>query len=135
MQGFRDALDYCGLRDIGYNGYPFIWSNQRPIHHNVWVRLDREVASVDWMLKFPTTRVHHLEAFYSDRRPILLVSNFKQKRFYQKGRPFRFEAMWLKDKSCENVIKTSWESSLGTSPVINFLKKIDLCQENLRVWN
>ena len=43
--------------------------------------------------------------------------------------------MWLKDKSCENVIKTSWESLLGTSLVANFSKKIDLCQVNLRVWN
>ena len=47
MQGFLDALDYYGLRDIGYNGFPFTWCNRRPGHHNIWVRLDREVASAD----------------------------------------------------------------------------------------
>lgn len=43
--------------------------------------------------------------------------------------------MWIKDKSCENVVKDSWESFLGLSPVRNFTKNIDLCHENLRVWN
>ena len=47
MQGFLDALDYYGLRDIGYNGFPLTWCNCLPGHHNVWVRLDREVASAD----------------------------------------------------------------------------------------
>ena len=30
MQGFRDALDYCRLRDLGFNGFPFTWCNRRP---------------------------------------------------------------------------------------------------------
>ncbi|XP_075674729.1 uncharacterized protein LOC142643891 [Castanea sativa] len=43
--------------------------------------------------------------------------------------------MWLKDKSCEMVIKTSWETLLGSSLVVHLSKKIDLCQINLREWN
>ena len=82
---------------------------------------------MEWMLKFPNTHSNH--------RPIILVSDSEQKRFYLKGRRLRFEAMWLKDKSCADVVKNSWESFLGLSPVRNFTKKIDLCQENLRVWN
>ena len=89
MQGFRDALDYCGLRDIGYNGYPFTWCNRRPGHHNVWVRLDREVVSVDWMLKFPTTHVHHLEAFYSDHRPHFIGLRFQAKEILPEGSSFQ----------------------------------------------
>ncbi|KAL4652403.1 hypothetical protein ACB092_01G230800 [Castanea dentata] len=123
MQGFRDALDFCGLRDIGYNGFPFTWCNHRC------------VATMDWLLKFPTTRVHHLEAFHSDHRPLLLASDSESRRFYRKGCPFRLEAMWLKDKSCETVIKTSWETPLGSSPVANLSKKIDICKINLHKWN
>ena len=73
MQGFRDALDYCGFKDLGFNGYPFTWCNRRPGDHNVWIRLDRGVATVDWLLQFPTSRIHHLECFHSDHRPILLI--------------------------------------------------------------
>lgn len=28
MQGFRDALDYCILKDTGFNGFPFTWYNR-----------------------------------------------------------------------------------------------------------
>ena len=35
MQGFRDALDYCGLKDLGFTDYPFTWCNRRPGDQNV----------------------------------------------------------------------------------------------------
>ena len=34
MQSFRDALDYCRLKDLGFNGYPFTWCNHRPGDQN-----------------------------------------------------------------------------------------------------
>ena len=88
MQGFRDALDFCRLRDIGFNGYPFTWCNRRPRVQNVWIRLDRGVALVEWILKFPSSRIHHLEAFHSDHKPILLCTNSKLKHFYKKRHSF-----------------------------------------------
>ena len=134
MQGFRDALDYCGFKDLGFNGYPFTWCN-RTGNHNVWIRLDRGVATVDWFLRFPTSRIHHLECFHSDHRPILLISDAEQKRFYRKGQPFRFEAMWLKDRSCEDVVKQSWANLFDSNLVSILLKKIASCQVNLSTWN
>ena len=107
MQGFRDALDFYGFKDPRFNGFPFTWCNRRPSDYNVWIRLDHGVATVDWLLRFPTSRIHHLECFHSDHRPILLILDVEQKRFYRKGCPFRFEAIWLKDKSCEDVVKHS----------------------------
>lgn len=71
------------------------------------MRLDRGVAIVDWILRFSTTQIHHLEAFHSDHRPIILISDSEQKRFYRKGRPFRFEAMSLQDNTCEEVVVNS----------------------------
>ena len=88
MQGFREALDYFRLKDMGFNGFPFTWCNRQPGDQNVWIRLDRGVASVDWMLRFPATRIHHLDAFHSDHRPLLLCADSEFKLFYNKGRPF-----------------------------------------------
>ena len=34
MQSFRDALDYCRLKNLGFNGYPFTWCNRRPSDQN-----------------------------------------------------------------------------------------------------
>jgi len=69
MQGFRDALDDCRLKDLGFNDFPFTWCNRRLGDQNVLVRLDRGVASIDWILRFSATRIHHLEAFLSDHKP------------------------------------------------------------------
>lgn len=110
MLNFREALGFCSLKDLGFNGFPFIWCNRRPSNHNVWVRLDRGIATVDWILRFPTTRVHQLVCFHSDHKPIFLGLDFEVNWFYRKGHPFRFEAMWLEDSSYEKVIQTSWKS-------------------------
>jgi len=29
LQGFQDTLDYYGLKDLGFAGYPFTWCNRR----------------------------------------------------------------------------------------------------------
>ena len=135
MQGFRDALDYCRLRDLGFNGFLYTWCNRRPGGQNVWIRLDRGVASVEWILRFPTARIHHLDAFHSDHKPLVLCLDSEFKRFYRKCRPFHFEAMWLKDNSCEGVIRDSWDSRQPSDSVWGFNRKIMACQENLEVWN
>lgn len=77
---------------------------------------------MDWILRFSTSRIHHLEAFHSDHKPIILISDSEQKRFYKKGRPFRFEAMWLKDKTCEEVVVNSWAEVYDPNPVGVLLK-------------
>ena len=135
MQGFWDALDFCGLKDLGFNGFPFTWSNRQPRDQNVWIQLDREVATMDWIFKFPTSRIHHLDAFHSNHKPFLLCLDSELNCFYCKGCPFRFETMWLKDISCEGVVKDSWgDDSMGGS-VWSFNRKIFACQDNLREWN
>ena len=55
--------------------------------------------------------------------------------FYRKGRPFCFEAMWLKDNSCEEVVKNSWQEVSDPSLVYMVTKQIINCQDNLRIWN
>lgn len=44
MQAFRNAMDFCELRDLGYSGYPFTWCNRRDNQRNIQVRLDRCLA-------------------------------------------------------------------------------------------
>ena len=126
-------MDYCSLKDLGFTGFPYTWCNRRPGDQNTWIRLDRSVVTVDWILRFPKFRIQHLDAFHSNHKPLLLCSDFEFKRFYRKGRPFRFEAMWLKDSIYEEVIKQSWEGDLAPNIKWGFTKKITACQVNLRV--
>ena len=90
---------------------------------------------MEWILKFPSSQIHHLVAFHSDHKPILLCIDFELKRFYITGRLFRFEAMWLKDDSCEGIIKDSWGMGPASSSVWDCSSKLSTCQENLQIWN
>ena len=131
MQQFRDSLDFCGLKDLGFSGLPYTWSNQRFDGQMIWVRLDRAVASADWMLKFPSVRVHHVPGYSSDHKPIWLVSDDAHTRFYRPQRPFRFEAIWLKDSRCEGVVHSAWDMDSVGDQIGNVLSKVKNCQVEL----
>lgn len=83
MQEFRDCLDFCGFKDIGFTGLPFTWCNNRYNGPLVWVRLDRAIASAEWMFKFPSVYLHHLAEFSSDHKPIWLCSNDVHSQFHR----------------------------------------------------
>ena len=87
MQLFRDVLDDCGFVDLGFNGPKFTWTNNR-LGDMTWERLDRAVATPEWLLRFPSARVYHLDVRWSDHKP-LWVSTNPMKRQIRK--PFRFE--------------------------------------------
>ena len=53
MQNFRDALDFCRLKDLGFHGFPFTWCNRRPGNQNVWIRLDRGLLLLIRFFIFP----------------------------------------------------------------------------------
>ena len=64
MQGFRNVVDDCGFMDLGFTGPRFMWTNNRP-RDMTWERLDRVLATTDWILLFPSVRVHHLDGKFS----------------------------------------------------------------------
>ena len=73
MQLFREVLDKCGFMDLGYVGPKFTWARHFDNGNSIWERLDRGLATNDWFLKFPGTRVHHLRCDSSDHIPIHIV--------------------------------------------------------------
>ena len=70
MQLFRDAIDECGFMDLGFMGSQFTWKKHFNDGHSVWERLDRGLATREWMLKFVGTIVHYLPSFTSYHCPI-----------------------------------------------------------------
>nr|POF25721.1 hypothetical protein CFP56_35479 [Quercus suber] len=52
-----------------------------------------------------------------------------------KGRPFRFESMWLKERSCKEEVQNAWGVPTGTNSVWRFNEKILNYQDNLKEWN
>ena len=74
MQRFRDAIDDYGFLDLGYQGPSFTWTNNRVGDMN-WERLDRALATPEWLMLFPTTKVHHLDGRWSYHKPILVSTD------------------------------------------------------------
>ena len=82
MQDFRDCQDFCGLKDLGFIGLPFTWCNKRFNGDLIWIPLNRALASADWILKFPSSRLHHLQGLFSDHKPLWLAFDDVNTRFY-----------------------------------------------------
>ena len=75
---FRECLDNCGLRDLGYRGSTFTWS--RGISSSTIIRecLDRFVACSGWQDVFHSFDVRHFPIYRSDHAPILLHTSKPQ---------------------------------------------------------
>lgn len=68
----RNTLEMCGLMDLGYEGYPFTWTNGRKNEENIQVRLDRCLAKEGFINRFSPIQVSHLGRYGSDHAVIQL---------------------------------------------------------------
>ncbi|XP_075675058.1 uncharacterized protein LOC142644299 [Castanea sativa] len=75
MKDFKEALDYCGFRDLGFVGALYTWCNNQFDKTTIWIRLDRGVATSSWIQMFPSTRVHHILGSLSDHCPLWICTN------------------------------------------------------------
>ncbi|PNX81632.1 endonuclease/exonuclease/phosphatase family protein, partial [Trifolium pratense] len=73
--GFRNAVSDCDLTDIQLEGHRFTWIKSRGTPHVIEERLDRAMASSDWLALFPEVKLTNLVASHSDHSPILLQTD------------------------------------------------------------
>jgi hypothetical protein len=109
LQLGRSAMLDSGLFDLGFYGYPFTWSNGRDGPNHIQCRLDRAMATDNFINNFSPVHVTHLPRYGSDHAAILMElevapdSNHKKKPHL-----FRFEKCWTLDARCEDLIKNAW---------------------------
>jgi len=89
MVAFREALDFCGVRDLGFVGSPFTWCNNQFNGTVKWIRLDRGVAMPSWTQIFPSVCVYHSACSFSDHSLLWICSDDENTRFYEKKVPFQ----------------------------------------------
>lgn len=68
MEAFRDILDKCGFKDLGFVGGKCTWCNGQEENKTTWERLNKVVATMDWIELFSATEVVHLECGSSDHQ-------------------------------------------------------------------
>ncbi|XP_074322934.1 uncharacterized protein LOC141659900 [Apium graveolens] len=128
MEGFSEAIMDCGLHDLGFSGDIFTWERSRGKETWIQERLDRGMATSRWTEMFPLAEVKILEVTTSDHMPILLQLN--RQVFVQRGRRFKFENMWIKDRECRNIVQACWEEEDGG----DLMGKIMRCCTKLEEW-
>ncbi|KAK2656063.1 hypothetical protein Ddye_009115 [Dipteronia dyeriana] len=72
MSEIREALDDCGLEDMGFIGLSFTWSNKREGNSMIMERIDRSFYNREYMGMFPYFSARHLDFWSSDHRPSVL---------------------------------------------------------------
>ncbi|XP_031101977.1 uncharacterized protein LOC116005882 [Ipomoea triloba] len=111
IRGFNDALQDCELFDLGYRGYGFTWERGRGTDHWIEERLDRAVCTPDWRDLYNDASVLTLHAISSVHSAIFMDLNSRNIR--HPPRRFKFEAAWLLDANCKQVVEASWWQSAG----------------------
>ena len=105
MQLFRDLIDECGLMDLGFVGPKYSWSKHFESGQSIWERLDKGLATNNWFLLFPGTKIHHLHCYSSDHLPLFI--NLFGLEIPGKRKVFRFEEMWLSDDRCGETVEAA----------------------------
>ena len=132
IEAFRDIVSKCEFIDLGYFGFNFTWCNQQEGKNRVYLRLDRALATQDWLEHFPRVRVQHLEDTTSDHCPILLTNS---NNTHGRGkRRFFFEAIWAKRSDCKELIEEVWRANANLHDPSSFSIGLKNCACSLSRW-
>lgn len=92
------------------------------------------MATPEWLNIFPKAKVFHLTSSVSNHSPLALQMVPNQRRKKTK-KMFRFEAMWLRDQSYEEVVQEVWEEGKLASSGSTWVNCIERCRSHLEAWN
>ena len=133
MQEFRDAIDECGFKDLGFMGNKFTWHKTVMGGEIVWERLDRAVANSEWEALFPASKVSHLECGCSYHKAIIIHPLGIPIR---QNKPWRFKQVWLQDEGCHATVEEVWGSAQGCmSPLVSIKTNLERVQKGLKNWS
>ena len=100
----------------------------------MYLRLDRAMATQDWVDYFKDTKVHHVVDSTSDHC-VLLISDNNVDQKHPIHRRFQFEAMWAKREECKNIIQEVWEGRHELNSPDGIAASLSFCAEKLSSWN
>lgn len=114
MSEFRLALESNGLFDLGRKGMKHTWNNRHSDATFTKIRLDRAIATKDWIEKIGNQKTKFLSSDRLDHQPILISTFEPTVTENKKAKLFIFEATWIKHDMEEQVIQEAWTISTST---------------------
>jgi hypothetical protein len=134
IEGFRDAIDVCGLRDLGYTGRRWTFEKKVVGGSFTRVRLDRFLAAPAWVDIFPSSVVKHLISATSDHGPILLEYDDSVRRLVPSKTPFHYELMWKSHSDLRTKVETCWQEYGPSSSAEALHEKLCSLAGTLGAW-
>jgi hypothetical protein len=101
-------------------------------------RLDRAVANHAWCELFIRREILVLPSRTSDHSPLLvrIIGDNQSPRHSPIHRSVKFEASWLADENCMDVIKDAWVTcDEGAVGFLSARERLDRCQRKLTLWS
>lgn len=92
MMDFRQALETNRLFDMGWKGMKYTWSNRHSNSSFTKLRLDRAVATKEWIENFGNNKVEALLSARSNHQPIIISTSEPYQDYSRKCKIFRFKA-------------------------------------------
>lgn len=134
ISAFRECVDVCSLRDLGFSGNKFTWCKCREGSHCISECLDRVLVNSQWWDLFPSMAIIHGLVSYSNHVPIWVQTEECVGSRHSK-KMFRFEDMWVGEKVCEDIVKTIWRRGVDDASMLNVMGLIKQCGNQLTHWN
>ncbi|KAL2893419.1 Nck-associated protein 1-like [Bienertia sinuspersici] len=131
MENFREVINTCELRGLGYEGQWWTWERGNTVNTRVRERLDLFVASSSWCQIYPHLWVEHLLQYKSDHSPMVLRFTKQGTKKHKRGKIYKFETARLLDDSCKAIAKKAWEVASS----VDMVEKLALVGNTLVQWN
>jgi len=104
--------------DLGYVENEFTWWNRRDGQASMEECLDRFYGDVEWVARFPSFGVSHLDEKVSYHLTITLDNRPTERRKKRVMRR-RFEMMWVNDDRCDKAVEDSWANVVSGNAVLH----------------
>ncbi|XP_055962295.1 uncharacterized protein LOC130015681 [Mercurialis annua] len=137
IRNFQEALNDCGLVDVGCGDGEVTWWGNRG-SGVVKEKLDRFVVNSDWNLIYPDCVVKYLDFWGSDHRPIVLCGkqeNCGDRGKRKRGSRFHFEEAWALKAEFTEVVKKEWQRNPSGGSVVDISHKLKRCSDVFKKWD
>lgn len=128
---FISVIEAYGLIDLGFNGQPFTWCNQRAANPRVWKRLDRAMVNDRWLEIMPQTTIDHLPSVGSDHTPFLMEMMVRQENTIKY---FKFLHCWVENSSFIDTVRGCWERVTNGNSMWCLQQKLKRLSSTLSNW-
>lgn len=117
---FVDFQQLAGLRDTGFEGNLFTWSNNHQGPSRIWARLDRVLTNAAAVTTLPPSR---LSISLDNIQTIALCLSKCNNFLLLLGLFFRFMKMWTDHQDFLPFISSIWQQPMSAPPLVKLQLK------------